>query len=201
MNQPNIVSSLRFRLNVTPVDLIGALTRSSRTGVNPSSPTAVAGRPNGWWAATSRSGWPARRGEWYWLLNDRGPPRRRGQQTTSKHFPKVFLTLDFISRDADEIADFIGEMGDSAVLKPLQGSGPQRARCQAASHRTSTDDRGDRTLNGTTSPKSGWPKGTTATPPLPLMNGELAAARSATPPSTWSTGAPTHAPTCTPRIS
>lgn len=44
-------------------------------------------------------------------------------KTYFQHFPEAVRPRTLISREAGEIAAFVGELGDSAVLKPLQGSG------------------------------------------------------------------------------
>jgi glutathione synthase len=44
-------------------------------------------------------------------------------KTYFQHFPEVVRPRTLISRDRDEIAEFARELGGSAVLKPLQGSG------------------------------------------------------------------------------
>lgn len=40
-----------------------------------------------------------------------------------QHFPEIVRPRTLISRDQDQIEDFISELGGKAVLKPLQGSG------------------------------------------------------------------------------
>ena len=57
------------------------------------------------------------------VVNDPGHLADAVNKTYFQHFPEGVRPRTLISRDADEIADFIREMGDSAVLKPLQGSG------------------------------------------------------------------------------
>jgi glutathione synthase len=44
-------------------------------------------------------------------------------KTYFQHFPEAVRPRTLISRDRDEIAQFTRELGGSAVLKPLQGSG------------------------------------------------------------------------------
>jgi glutathione synthase len=44
-------------------------------------------------------------------------------KTYFQHFPEAVRPRTMISRDRDEIAEFARELGGSAVLKPLQGSG------------------------------------------------------------------------------
>jgi glutathione synthase len=44
-------------------------------------------------------------------------------KTYFQHFPEEVRPRTLISRDADDIKGFISELGDRAVLKPLQGSG------------------------------------------------------------------------------
>jgi glutathione synthase len=44
-------------------------------------------------------------------------------KTYFQHFPEVVRPRTLISRDADDIAAFVVEIGGRAVLKPLQGSG------------------------------------------------------------------------------
>ncbi|MGH8946380.1 MAG: glutathione synthetase [Acidimicrobiia bacterium] len=46
-------------------------------------------------------------------------------KTYFQHFPEEVRPRTLISRDADDIKSFISELGDRAVLKPLQGSGGQ----------------------------------------------------------------------------
>ena len=40
-----------------------------------------------------------------------------------QHFPEIVRPRTLISRDEQQIADFVDELGGKAVLKPLQGSG------------------------------------------------------------------------------
>lgn len=40
-----------------------------------------------------------------------------------QHFPEVVRPRTLITRDEDQIADFVADLGGEAVLKPLQGSG------------------------------------------------------------------------------
>jgi glutathione synthase len=44
-------------------------------------------------------------------------------KTYFQHFPEAVRPATLISRDLDDIASFIDDIGGSAVLKPLQGSG------------------------------------------------------------------------------
>lgn len=46
-------------------------------------------------------------------------------KTYFQHFPEEVRPRTMISRDPSDIKDFISEIGDRAVLKPLQGSGGQ----------------------------------------------------------------------------
>jgi glutathione synthase len=46
-------------------------------------------------------------------------------KTYFQHFPEVVRPRTLISRTAEDIKDFVGELGGRAVLKPLQGSGGQ----------------------------------------------------------------------------
>lgn len=46
-------------------------------------------------------------------------------KTYFQHFPESVRPRTCISRDAGVIRDFVASMGDSAVIKPLQGSGGQ----------------------------------------------------------------------------
>jgi len=46
-------------------------------------------------------------------------------KTYFQHFPEEVRPRTLISRSADDIRDFVSELGGKAVLKPLQGSGGQ----------------------------------------------------------------------------
>jgi len=57
------------------------------------------------------------------VVNDPASLANAVNKTYFQHFPEAVRPSTMISRDADEIAGFVKEMGGSAVLKPLQGSG------------------------------------------------------------------------------
>jgi glutathione synthase len=57
------------------------------------------------------------------VVNDPASLANAVNKTYFQHFPEAVRPRTLISRDADEIAAFVSESGDSAVLKPLQGSG------------------------------------------------------------------------------
>ena len=57
------------------------------------------------------------------VVNDPASLANAVNKTYFQHFPEAVRPRTLISRDHDEIAEFVHELGDSAVLKPLQGSG------------------------------------------------------------------------------
>jgi glutathione synthase len=57
------------------------------------------------------------------VVNDPAHLANAINKTYFQHFPEAVRPRTLISRDSAEIADFVREMGESAVLKPLQGSG------------------------------------------------------------------------------
>jgi glutathione synthase len=57
------------------------------------------------------------------VVNDPASLAKAVNKTYFQHFPEAVRPRTLISRDADEIAAFVSELGDAAVLKPLQGSG------------------------------------------------------------------------------
>jgi glutathione synthase len=57
------------------------------------------------------------------VVNDPASLANAVNKTYFQHFPEAVRPRTLISRDAAEIASFVKEMGDGAVLKPLQGSG------------------------------------------------------------------------------
>jgi glutathione synthase len=57
------------------------------------------------------------------VVNDPASLANAINKTYFQHFPEVVRPRTLISRNPRDIADFIDEMGGSAVLKPLQGSG------------------------------------------------------------------------------
>ena len=57
------------------------------------------------------------------VVNDPASLAKAVNKTYFQHFPEAVRPRTLISRDADEIAAFVSDLGDSAVLKPLQGSG------------------------------------------------------------------------------
>jgi glutathione synthase len=57
------------------------------------------------------------------VVNDPATLAKAVNKTYFQHFPEAVRPRTLISRDAAEIAEFVSELGDSAVLKPLQGSG------------------------------------------------------------------------------
>jgi glutathione synthase len=57
------------------------------------------------------------------VLNDPANLADAVNKTYFQHFPEVVRPATLISRNAEEISRFVDEMGGSAVLKPLQGSG------------------------------------------------------------------------------
>ena len=56
-------------------------------------------------------------------LNDPANLANAVNKTYFQHFPEAVRPRTLISRDRDEITEFVHELGDAAVLKPLQGSG------------------------------------------------------------------------------
>jgi glutathione synthase len=59
------------------------------------------------------------------VLNDPGHLANAINKTYFQHFPEEVRPKTCISRDADEIKQFIAEQHDKVVIKPLQGSGGQ----------------------------------------------------------------------------
>lgn len=57
------------------------------------------------------------------VVNDPANLANALNKTYFQHFPEVVRPRTLISRDSAEIAGFVRELGESAVLKPLQGSG------------------------------------------------------------------------------
>ena len=57
------------------------------------------------------------------VVNDPASLAHAVNKTYFQHFPEVVRPRTLISRDANDIADFIKDIGGQAVLKPLQGSG------------------------------------------------------------------------------
>ena len=57
------------------------------------------------------------------VLNDPDSLANAINKTYFQHFPEAVRPRTVISRDASDLAAFVQEMGGSAVLKPLQGSG------------------------------------------------------------------------------
>jgi glutathione synthase len=57
------------------------------------------------------------------VINDPANLADAVNKTYFQHFPEAVRPATLISRDADEISRFVDDMGGSAVLKPLQGSG------------------------------------------------------------------------------
>lgn len=57
------------------------------------------------------------------VVNDPASLANAVNKTYFQHFPEGVRPRTLISRDAGDIASFIAEMGGTAVLKPLQGSG------------------------------------------------------------------------------
>jgi glutathione synthase len=57
------------------------------------------------------------------VVNDPANLANAVNKTYFQHFPEAVRPRTLISRDHDEIAEFVQELGDGAVLKPLQGSG------------------------------------------------------------------------------
>ena len=57
------------------------------------------------------------------VVNDPASLANAVNKTYFQHFPEVVRPRTLISRDVEDIAAFVDEMGGRAVLKPLQGSG------------------------------------------------------------------------------
>lgn len=57
------------------------------------------------------------------VVNDPASLASAVNKTYFQHFPEVVRPRTLISRDAADISAFVDDMGGSAVLKPLQGSG------------------------------------------------------------------------------
>ena len=57
------------------------------------------------------------------VVNDPASLANAVNKTYFQHFPEVVRPLTLISRDPTEIVEFVHQVGDAAVLKPLQGSG------------------------------------------------------------------------------
>ena len=57
------------------------------------------------------------------VVNDPANLANAVNKTYFQHFPEAVRPRTLISRDRDEITEFVHELGDAAVLKPLQGSG------------------------------------------------------------------------------
>jgi glutathione synthase len=57
------------------------------------------------------------------VVNDPASLANAVNKTYFQHFPEVVRPRTLISRDVQDIAQFVDEMGGRAVLKPLQGSG------------------------------------------------------------------------------
>ena len=57
------------------------------------------------------------------VVNDPAGLANAVNKTYFQHFPDAIRPRTLISRDPDDIAGFVKEMGGGAVLKPLQGSG------------------------------------------------------------------------------
>ena len=73
------------------------------------------------------------------MVNDPASLANAVNKTYFQHFPEAVRPRTLISRDPDEITEFVHEFGDSAVLKPLQGSGARACSSSpATSRRTST---------------------------------------------------------------
>ena len=91
------------------------------------------------WAVTSGILFAQLRRRGGLVVNDPSSLANAINKTYFQHFPEAVRPRTLISRDPDEIAEFVHELGDSAVLKPLQGSGG--ATCswsRATSRPTST---------------------------------------------------------------
>lgn len=59
------------------------------------------------------------------VLNDPGNLAHAINKTYFQHFPEQVRPKTCISRDADEIKEFVEQQHDKVVIKPLQGSGGQ----------------------------------------------------------------------------
>jgi glutathione synthase len=57
------------------------------------------------------------------VVNDPASLANAVNKTYFQHFPEAVRPRTLISRDRDEITEFVHDLGDAAVLKPLQGSG------------------------------------------------------------------------------
>ena len=57
------------------------------------------------------------------VVNDPANLANAVNKTYFQHFPEAVRPRTLISRDHDEITEFVHDVGDTAVLKPLQGSG------------------------------------------------------------------------------
>ena len=57
------------------------------------------------------------------VVNDPASLANAVNKTYFQHFPEFVRPRTLISRDPTEIVEFVHQVGDSAVLKPLQGSG------------------------------------------------------------------------------
>jgi glutathione synthase len=57
------------------------------------------------------------------VVNDPASLANAVNKTYFQHFPESVRPRTLISRDRDDISDYIDDLGGSAVLKPLQGSG------------------------------------------------------------------------------
>jgi len=57
------------------------------------------------------------------VVNDPASLANAVNKTYFQHFPEVVRPNTLISRDPDDIVAFVKELGNGAVLKPLQGSG------------------------------------------------------------------------------
>jgi len=57
------------------------------------------------------------------VVNDPASLANALNKTYFQHFPEGVRPRTLISRDAEDIAEFIDDLGGSAVIKPLQGSG------------------------------------------------------------------------------
>ncbi|MHA6513748.1 glutathione synthetase [Tessaracoccus sp. Z1128] len=57
------------------------------------------------------------------VVNDPGSLANALSKAYFQHFPEVVRPRTLISRDRDQIAAFVSDLGGKAVLKPLQGSG------------------------------------------------------------------------------
>lgn len=57
------------------------------------------------------------------VVNDPFSLANAVNKTYFQHFPEAVRPRTMISRDHDELSEFVSDVGGSAVLKPLQGSG------------------------------------------------------------------------------